>query len=120
MKFVPLLHCRDMREAVNFYSQLLGFELCDGDSVDDVVTGLYRGQAVLQLSTIDGRPNTAVNVIVEDVDATWAELRGRGFVRPDRPESPVHQGPLDQTWGTREFYLDDPSGNTLRFRSWPK
>jgi hypothetical protein len=27
----------------------------------------------------------------------------------------VHEGPLDQTWGTREFYVDDPDGNTIRF-----
>jgi hypothetical protein len=27
----------------------------------------------------------------------------------------VHAGPIDQTWGTREFYVDDPDGNTLRF-----
>jgi hypothetical protein len=33
------------------------------------------------------------------------------------PEAPqlVHEGPVDQTWGTREFYVDDPDGNTLRF-----
>jgi catechol 2,3-dioxygenase-like lactoylglutathione lyase family enzyme len=120
MKFVPLLHCRDMREAVDFYTRLLGFDLCDGDTADDVVVDLRLGKALLQLSEIDGRPNISVNVIVEDVDAIWAELRSRGFDPPQRPESPVHQGPLDQTWGSREFYLDDPSGNTLRFRSWPK
>jgi len=34
----------------------------------------------------------------------------------------VHQGPVDQTWGAREFYADDPSGNTVRFiqRQGPK
>ena len=120
MKLVPLLNCRDMREAVDFYSRVLGFTLDEGDTPEDVVVGLHREGAVLQLSTIDGRPEVAVNVVVDDVDAMWAELIERGFVPPDRPESPVHQGPLDQTWGTREFYLDDPSGNTLRFRSWPK
>lgn len=33
---------------------------------------------------------------------------------PDAPVE-VHEGPLNQTWGTREFYVDDPDGNTLRF-----
>jgi hypothetical protein len=23
--------------------------------------------------------------------------------------------PIDQSWGMREFYVTDPSGNTLRF-----
>src|SRR5438477_12190220 len=27
----------------------------------------------------------------------------------------VHEGPIDQSWGTREFYVDDPDSNTLRF-----
>jgi len=37
-----------------------------------------------------------------------------------RPSS-AHQrgtgapGATDQTWGTREFYVGDPDGNTLRF-----
>ena len=120
MKFVPLLHCRNMREAVDFYTSLLGFEIHEGDTPEDVVVDLYQGEAVLQLSTIDGRPQIAVNVIVDDVDVVWAGLLSRGFNPPDRPESPVHRGPLDQTWGSREFYIDDPDGNTLRFRSWPK
>ena len=120
MKFVPLLRCRDMREAIEFYTRVLGFALFEGDAPEDVVVGLFRGEAVLQLSTIDGRAEIAVNVVVDDVDSMWAEMVEHGFVPPDRPESPVHQGPLDQGWGSREFYLDDPSGNTLRFRSWPK
>jgi hypothetical protein len=44
-------------------------------------------------------------------------VRARGLVTPGNPEAPtmVHEGPIDQTWGTREFYVDDPDGNTLRF-----
>ena len=118
MKFVPLLRCRDMRESVDFYTRVLGFEIDGGDSPDDGVLDLRSGDAVLQLSTFDGREKIAVNVVVEDVDVKWAEILGRGFVPTYCPESPVHQGPIDQTWGSREFYIDDPSGNTLRFRSW--
>ena len=120
MKFVPLLRCNDMSDAVEFYTSILGFELCHGSTPSDAVVDVRRGDAVLQLSTFDGQPQTAVNVIVDDVDAVWAEFTGRGFIPPDRPESPVHQGPIDQTWGSREFYIDDPAGNTLRFRSWPR
>jgi hypothetical protein len=28
----------------------------------------------------------------------------------------VHESSLDQTWGAREVYIDDPSGNTLCFQ----
>jgi hypothetical protein len=30
-------------------------------------------------------------------------------------EVPVHRGPVDQTWGIREFYVTDADGNMLRF-----
>jgi hypothetical protein len=44
-------------------------------------------------------------------------LRDRGLKTPGNPDAPqlVHEGPIDQTWGTREFYVDDPDGNTIRF-----
>ena len=44
-------------------------------------------------------------------------FRGRGLVTPGDPDAPehVHEGPIDQSWGTRELYVDDPDGNTLRF-----
>ena len=63
----------------------------------------------------DGEFGQAIVVSVPDVDALWQRFRARGLQPPGRPESPVHEGPLDQTWGTREFYVDDPDGNTLRF-----
>ena len=50
-----------------------------------------------------------------DVDALFAGFRARGLDPSGKPDSPVHQGPLDQTWGTREFYAEDPDGNVLRF-----
>ena len=58
-----------------------------------------------------------VVVTTDDVDAVFRKFRGRGLQTPGDPDAPqeVHAGPLDQTWGTREFYVDDPDGNTLRF-----
>lgn len=63
----------------------------------------------------DGVFGTAVVVTVRDIDALFETFRARGLDPSHKPDSPVHQGPLDQTWGTREFYADDPDGNTLRF-----
>jgi len=48
-----------------------------------------------------------VNLIVEDGDALHAEFVGKG-VRIDT-------GPVDQTWGTREMYVKDADGNSIRF-----
>jgi catechol 2,3-dioxygenase-like lactoylglutathione lyase family enzyme len=62
----------------------------------------------------DGVFGQAIAVAVDDVDRLFRTFRSRGLA-PGRPESPVHCAPLEQSWGTREFYVDDPDGNTLRF-----
>jgi hypothetical protein len=49
------------------------------------------------------------------VDSLFRKYRERGLFVPNDPRSPVHNGPIDQSWGRREFYVNDPSGNTLRF-----
>jgi hypothetical protein len=59
-------------------------------------------------------------VTTDDLDALVEQYRSRGLTVPIRPESPVHSGPIDQSWGTREFYVDDPDGNTLRFTQMPR
>ena len=51
--------------------------------------------------------------MTEDIDGLFKRYLARGL-KPAK-QSPVHQGPTDQTWGTREFYVDDPDGNTLVF-----
>ena len=55
--------------------------------------------------------------MVDDVDAVFRKFRARGLKTPGNPDQPVevHQGPIDQTWGNREFYVADPDGNSLRF-----
>jgi hypothetical protein len=56
-----------------------------------------------------------VNVRVDKVDELFQKYIKRGLDTSKKEESPVHQGPLNQSWGMREFYVTDPSGNTLRF-----
>ncbi len=59
----------------------------------------------------------ALNVRVDDVEELFKKYLQRGLDTSGKDGSPVHQGPLDQTWGRREFYVNDPNGNTLRFGS---
>ena len=66
------------------------------------------------------QPNVARRETTDDLDALFRKYQSRGFSVPVRPESPVHSGPTDQTWGTRELYVDDPDGNTLRFTQPPR
>ena len=117
MKVVPLLRCKNMKQAIEFYTQVLDFKLkFANESDEDCVVDLVNGEAEIQLTTIEGMYGIAVNISVDEVDNLFQKYVSRGLIIPNNPNSPVHNGPIDQTWGMREFYVNDPSGNTLRFR----
>lgn len=117
---IPLLIVRDVPEAIAFYTGVLDFELAFTMPEEaPFYAGLTRGadEMHLNLAPDEGRYGhcTAI-VLCDDVDALFASFVARGLSVPSRAGSPVHEGPLDQSWGTREVYIDDPSGNTLVFQ----
>ena len=118
MAIVPTVRCTQLKASLAFYTNVLDFRRVDDDDEtgDPSVAFLMRAGDLLCLSshTGDGALGQAVIVMTEDVDALFDKFLKRGLV-PAKPESQVHQGPTDQTWGTREFYVQDPDGNTLRF-----
>lgn len=121
MAIIPTLRCRNMRQSLAFYSSVLDFERVDGDDElnDPSFSVLAREGSHLYLSSHrgDGVFGTVVAVTTNDIDALFRTFRSRGLKTPGDPDAPqhVHEGPIDQTWGTREFYVEDPDGNTLRF-----
>ena len=118
MKMIPLFRCRIMKDAISFYTTILDFELKDADaSPEDWVVLLKNGDAELMLTSLeaDQKIGIAANVQVEQIDELFAKYRGRGLDISNKQGSPVHQGPIDQSWGNREFYVTDADGNTLRF-----
>lgn len=117
---IPTFFVDDMSASTQFYTQVLDFTLAESMPVEaPFYCVLVRDGDELHLSLRPGErpvgPGTAI-VVCNDVDAVFAGARLRGLKLPGRLDSPVHAGPVDQTWGTREFYVDDPSGNTLVFQ----
>ena len=111
---IPLLHVSNSAAAEDFYCGRLGFQRefahrPEGVESDPCYMGLTRDGVWLHVSSFsgDGVSGGVVNLIVEDVDALHSELVAKG-VRIDA-------GPVDQTWGTREMYVKDADGNTVRF-----
>lgn len=111
---IPVLHVRSSEAAEEFYCRKLGFRQefayrVDEKRADPCYMGLVRDEARLHLSSFsgDGVSGGVVRVEVEDVDAVHAELVEKG-VRIDTV-------PVDQTWGTREMYVKDADGNSIRF-----
>jgi catechol 2,3-dioxygenase-like lactoylglutathione lyase family enzyme len=127
MKAVPVFYSRDLKRSIAFYTGALEFsprwpqhfEL----SLQSGVIDLVCDGAVIQLSMHMGRNPTTSSVNIElespaDVDALFARYTARGLDQSHLVESPVHLAPLDQTWGAREVYINDPDGNCLCLRAW--
>ena len=118
MKIVPLFKCRDMQKAIAFYTGILDFELKYKEaSANDLVVDLVNNTIELQLTIAEGDYlfGSVANIWVDEVDELFQKYVQRGLDHSNKKDSPVHQGPTDQTWGTREFYVTDVDGNTLRF-----
>jgi catechol 2,3-dioxygenase-like lactoylglutathione lyase family enzyme len=118
MKIIPLLRVLDIKEAIFFYTAILDFVLKDPDDIEnDWGVHLVHGHAEIQLTKgeEDQKLGIALYVLVNDMDARYEKYISRGLDTTHKKDSPVHQSPLLQTWGTKEFYVNDPSGNTLRF-----
>jgi catechol 2,3-dioxygenase-like lactoylglutathione lyase family enzyme len=115
---VPVFRVRLLDEALPFYRDVLGFSVhkIEPDIASFYAVLSWNGHELHLQQDSDAIGFRCSAIIgVDDVDATFTALRSRGYCPPDRPESPVHSGPVNQTWGTREVYIDDPSGNTLCF-----
>ena len=119
MPIIPTVRCRNMQRAIAFYTGVLDFVRVDGDDTmdDPCFSILEREGDYLFLSSHggDGTFGQAIAVLTDDVDSLCRKYRSRGLQTPGNPNAleAVHEGPIDQTWGTREFYVDDPDGNTL-------
>ena len=118
MRAIPVIRCSDVKKSLAFYTGVLGFKKKypeEGDA--EWVIDLVQGDAEIQLSQHkgDGAFGCVINIRVNDVDGLFSRYVERGLDTRGYENSPVHRGPLDQTWGMREFYVTDADGNTLRF-----
>ncbi len=111
---IPLLHISSAAEAVDFYCQGLGFQLefehrPEGVTTDPCYLGISRDGVWVHLSSFsgDGVAGGVANFIVDDVD----KLHGEFITR----HVPIVVPPVDQIWGSREMYVKDADGNSLRF-----
>lgn len=107
-----------MRAAIKHYTQVLDFRMTwPDDTPDSQVVDLGHEVMELQITTYESERlyGSVVYVYVTDVDSLFAKFKSRGLNTSAKLNSPVHQGPTDQTWGRREFYVTDADGNTLRY-----
>lgn len=124
MAIIPTIRCSYMRRSVAFYTDI--HRLRDHrQRRRSRRPGFLRAVARRRPDRTvepprDGLYRQAIVIETEDVDGVFRDLRARGLRTPGNPAAPghVHEAPIDQSWDSREFYVDDPDGNTLRFVQW--
>jgi catechol 2,3-dioxygenase-like lactoylglutathione lyase family enzyme len=111
---IPVLHVSSAAAAEEFYCNRLGFRRefayrVDESKADPCYVGLARDEARLHVSSFsgDGVSGAVVYLLVDDIDGLHEELL--------RKRVGIELEPIDQTWGNREMYVNDPDGNSIRF-----
>ena len=111
---IPVMHVSNSVAAEEFYCKRLRFRpefayRVDETKADPCYMGSVRDDAWLHVSSLSGGgvSGGVVRFELDDVDGLRAELVEKG-VRIDT-------GPMDQTWGNREMYVNDADGNSIRF-----
>ncbi len=114
---VPLLKCSHVQRSIDFYTRMLGFTLCSDRPLSEPAFSILKyGGHELHLSSHsgDGSLGNRVAIIVENLNDIYLDVLARGYINK-RTDSPVHTQPTVQTWGTKEWYVDDPDGHTIRW-----
>ena len=118
-RIAPSLGFRDVKQATEYYTAVLGFE-CPGGVFEGVPGegGIYaivrrggieihlqirRREAIVGRESIEGD----VYLFVPDVDDLFEEFRGKGVT--------IHRTPRDSPYGLRDFVIEDPEGHRLTF-----
>jgi catechol 2,3-dioxygenase-like lactoylglutathione lyase family enzyme len=116
----PVLAARDVATSIRFYT-LLGFALSFQDVDEPRYAALHRDGIELHLQWADagqwvaGLDRPACRFLVDDVDALHAQFVANGAIAEASSGGSPWTSPADTPWGTREFHLRDPGGNSLQF-----
>ena len=117
----PVLAVPDVEAATAFY-KTLGFTLAFQDDKEAPrYAAIQRDKLELHLQWADpsqwsyptDRP--AYRFLVADPDALYKEFQTSGAINPQSGDNSPWHKPADTPWGTREFHLRDPGGNSLQF-----
>jgi len=120
MKLVPVVKCSNLERSIRFYTEVLDFRRKYPDwPLDCGVCDLLHeaGEVQLSIHAGDGHFGSSIIVRVPKVDELFAYYVARGLDITSRPNSPIHCGPTNQTWGVRTFAATDPDGNSMHFGS---
>jgi uncharacterized glyoxalase superfamily protein PhnB len=114
-KLAPQLRTTDMVSTINFYAQVLGFEV--EFNYEDFYAGIRIGEHMIHVKRVD-EPDPSIPYVeqgghlhlyfeIDGVAALADELKSKGVNLVED----VHE----TAWQTREFVVQDDQGHTLYF-----
>lgn len=110
----PVLPAKNVAEAIDFYTNKLGFELVFKDEENDPkYAGIRRKTVELHLQWHEEKDfgsveKLAFHFVIEDIDALFEEYKDFDFFGMD-------DSPGKTAWGTYEFSFYDLNNNALFF-----
>jgi uncharacterized glyoxalase superfamily protein PhnB len=117
---VPILPAADTAASLAWWTQICGFTETFRDSTPPSYAGISRDGAHLHIASITETDvarmvgdQTMVRVMVDDVEAMYAEYKERGG------EVHPNGGLQKKPWGTTEFAAIDPNGVCVTFQCSP-
>ncbi len=106
----PIFRVESLTASIDYYVRVLGFKV-DWEN-PRVIASISRDGCSIFLSEGDqGNPGGWMWIGVGDVEALFAEYRGKG--------AKVRHPPTNYSWAF-EMQIEDPDGNVLRMGSEPK
>jgi lactoylglutathione lyase len=111
---ITFLYYDDLEEAARFYEDVMGFE----KTVDQGWAKIYRVAGEAHVGLVDGsrgyhRPSPSkpvmITVVVDDVDAWFRYLKGKGVKTLSEPRD-------HDEIGIRAFLLEDPEGYVIEIQ----
>ena len=115
IQITPFMHVQDLDRAVRFFTDTLGFKALLHVSDYAYVHRETAGIRILaHKDPADVPPGTrrfAYYIDVQDVDGLFAEMKPK---LDTLPKGDVY-GPVNQTYGQREFLVLAPDGNLIAF-----
>ena len=111
---VPVIACSDVRAAVDYYLQVLGFREHFVFGEPAVYAGVERDGVILYLTLNaefvallkHARLHPEVFLWVEKVDEVFKEHKMRGAT--------IFEDISDRAWDARQYVIEDPSGYHLK------
>ena len=105
-RVAPAIPVRDMERAIQFFRDVLGFEISFTNGEPIVFAVINQGSAQLHLVVQPSKAGSLhAHIMVDNLDAVHERLV--------LASATVWQSPMVHEWGLRDLVVTDPDGNTF-------